>query len=53
MLTKLQRRTEEKQDAISWLLACHQRIRHFTALAQKLSEAHEATPEEAKEAALN
>jgi iron-sulfur cluster repair protein YtfE (RIC family) len=52
MLTKLQRRPAEKQEALSWLLACHQRIRHFTALAQTLAVTHDATPEDAKEAAL-
>jgi iron-sulfur cluster repair protein YtfE (RIC family) len=51
MLTKIQKRPPEQQDAISWLLACHQRIRHFTALAQKLASGVAATPEEVKEAA--
>jgi hemerythrin-like domain-containing protein len=53
MLTKLQRRPAEKQDALSWLLACHQRIRHFTALAQTLAITHDATPKDVKEAALS
>jgi hemerythrin-like domain-containing protein len=51
MLNQIQKRSQEKQEAISWLLACHERIRHFTSLAKKLSLAFDVEPREVKEAA--
>ena len=45
-------RTEEKeQDAVDLLLACHSRIRNFTAIAHRLAEAKGAAPAEIANAA--
>jgi iron-sulfur cluster repair protein YtfE (RIC family) len=39
------------EDVVASLLACHQRIRHFTGVAVKLAHAQGATPEEVVQAA--
>jgi hemerythrin-like domain-containing protein len=38
MLTKIESRKAGEEDAISLLLGCHDRIRHFTEVARKLSD---------------
>jgi hemerythrin-like domain-containing protein len=40
------------EDAISLLLGCHQRIRHFTGVAQRLAESPEAPPDDRTAAAI-
>lgn len=42
MLTKIESRKMEEEDAISLLLGCHDRIRHFTEVARKLTDHPEA-----------
>jgi len=39
------------EDAVDLLIGCHQRIRHFTAIAVKLAHAQGARPEEIRQAA--
>jgi iron-sulfur cluster repair protein YtfE (RIC family) len=42
---------EPPEDAVELLIGCHQRIRHFTATAVKLSHAQGAEPQEIRQAA--
>lgn len=42
---------QSPEDAVDFLMACHQRIRHFTAAAVKLAHAQSATPDEIRQAA--
>jgi hemerythrin-like domain-containing protein len=51
MLIQLQRPEKNSQDALSWLLSCHERIRHFTKLAQTLAASTKASEAEIIEAA--
>jgi iron-sulfur cluster repair protein YtfE (RIC family) len=39
------------EDAVDFLIGCHQRIRHFTAVAVKLAHAQSASEDEVREAA--
>lgn len=41
----------KSEDAVDLLTGCHQRIRHFTAVAVKLAHAHGASPEDIRQAA--
>jgi hypothetical protein len=52
MLTTLRRGPgdEPSRDLRSLLLACHERIRHFTGVARRLGEAVTATPEDVAQA---
>jgi hemerythrin-like domain-containing protein len=51
MLILPKKQEDAKQDAISWLLACHSRIHHFTSLAQKIASSKDASTQDIKEAA--
>ena len=41
------------EDAVDLLIGCHERIRHFTAVAVKLAHAQGASPAEIREAAVS
>jgi len=51
MLTKIESRKAGEEDAISLLLGCHDRIRHFTEVARKLAEHPGAPPNDRADAA--
>lgn len=43
----------KQEDAVDLLIGCHERIRHFTAVAVKLAHAQGASPAEIREAAAS
>ncbi len=51
MLHGVHRRAPEEDTAVSLLVACHQRIRHFTSLAGRLAEASDAPARDVADAA--
>ena len=50
-ITPVRPANEPPEDAVDLLIGCHQRIRHFTAVAVKLAHAQGATPDEIRQAA--
>lgn len=51
MLFTLGKKDKERQDALGWLLSCHQKIRDITALTKRLVSAEAASLSEIPEAA--
>src|SRR5512146_1529878 len=45
--------TKSEENAVDMLLSCHERIRRFTALARKIAECKEASPEQICDAAAD
>ena len=50
-ITPVRPANEPPEDAVDLLIGCHQRIRHFTAVAVKLAHAQGATADEIRQAA--